>query len=119
MDYNTLSYLIYVPITFFIMVYVGWMCYKNGEVFIARIFGSETELVKSINKLLLVGYYLVNLGYATFTLFVWPTRDSLEVTIQLLATKIGIIVVILGILHYLNIFAIAYLGPKYLKTQKI
>lgn len=116
MNYNLLSYLIYVPITLFIMVYVGWICYKNGEHFLERIFVNDSDLVKIINKILLMGYYLVNLGYATFTLFLWPPRDNLEITIQLLSTKLGVILIVLGILHHLNIFVLAYLGPKLLKN---
>ncbi|MCB9233866.1 MAG: hypothetical protein H6581_19575 [Bacteroidia bacterium] len=118
MNYPLLSYCIYLPLTVFIMVYVGWQCYKHGEIYLEQIFGHETGLVKAINKTLLVGYYLVNLGYAVFTLSMGMESSSLPEMIHSLSTKLGIILLVLALLHYVNMIGLAWIGPRYFKNLK-
>ena len=58
------------------MIYVGWLFYTYGELFLFNIF-NDKSLVKSINNLLLIGYYLVNLGYAIITIAYWEVINSI------------------------------------------
>lgn len=109
MNYNILSYIIYLPIIAFIMLRVGWLFYKNGEVFIISLIPDNTQLVKNINNLLLIGYYLVNLGYAVLTISDWNTVNSIVEMINSLTFIIGKIMLLLALLHFNNIFWLNYL----------
>ncbi|MGN6509013.1 MAG: hypothetical protein ACTHLD_06090, partial [Chitinophaga sp.] len=70
---NTLAYLIYFVITGFITIWVGRRFYRNGRLFILALMRQDEALTDAINRILLIGYYLLNLGYATMMISTWET----------------------------------------------
>lgn len=108
---NILSYIIYGIITFYITVKVGWICYKNGIHFIQLELQDE-QIAQSVNKLLLVGYYLLNLGYALSMIYTWNTIHNQLELISALSYRTAYIILGLGCLHYFNIAMIALLRKK-------
>ena len=94
------------------MIKVGWVLYKNGEVYLYTIFKNDTTVVKNINNMLLIGYYLFNLGYATVTVSCWERIYSVEQLISFLAEVLGKIILLLAIMHYNNIFWLNYLSKR-------
>ena len=108
MNYNIIIYTIYLPIIFYITFKIGWMFYKNGEIFLLNIF-KDKVLVKNINNLLLIGYYLINLGYAVITISFWDKMNNEIDMINALTYTIGKIIIILAILHYNNVFWLTYI----------
>ncbi|MUU79572.1 hypothetical protein [Winogradskyella endarachnes] len=117
MSYNTITYLIYLPIICFIMLKVGWLFYKNGEVFLLDIFQQNQPLVSSINKLLLIGYYLLNIGYAILTISYWEHLESTIEIINSLSLTLGRIIIILALMHYNNIFILKFINKQKLLNQ--
>jgi hypothetical protein len=101
--YNIISYVIFIAVISFITVKVGWVFYKNGEVYIKMLLPNEIHLVQSINKLLLVGYYLLNLGYAAVTLSFWEQIMTITQLCSVLFLKTGTIIVFLALMHYFNL----------------
>ena len=63
--------------------------------FLVDIFHGNKELADSVNNLLLVGFYLVNIGYAVYTLKVTESIADARAVIEMLSIKIGIIILIL------------------------
>lgn len=116
MNYNIIGYLIFFIIIVFIVVAVGKICYQNGNVFVAELIPNHLNLCKQINKVLLVGYYLVNIGYASLTLSGWETINSVLQMVELIAIKVSTIVCILSILHYLNIIILTTSSKKLIKS---
>ena len=112
MNYNTITYLIYLPIISFIMLKVGWLFYKNGEVFLLNLFNQNKPLVTSINKLLLIGYYLLNIGYAILTIAYWEHLESVTDIINSLSKTLGRIIIVLALMHYNNIFILKYINKQ-------
>ncbi|WP_353778901.1 hypothetical protein [Winogradskyella sp. 3972H.M.0a.05] len=99
------------------MIKIGWLFYKNGEVFLLNLFNNNTDLVKSINNLLLVGYYLTNIGYAIISISYWKQIDSIPEMLNSLSTTLGKIILLLALMHYNNIFWLKYLNKsKLLKS---
>jgi hypothetical protein len=86
--------------------------YKNGEVFLCDILRNDTELVENLNKLLLIGYYLINLGAATITITFWDTVDNVVEMCNALSSVLGKTILVLALLHYNNIFWIKFLNRK-------
>ncbi len=68
MNYTVIAYCIYLPITLLLTVWVARTLFTNGRIFLVEIFRKDETLADSVNKLLLVGFYLVNIGYAVYTL---------------------------------------------------
>ena len=112
MNYNVISYLIYLPIITFIMVYVGWRFYREGEIFLIDLFPTNIKLAGNINKLLLIGYYLTNIGYAITTIAVWKEIENPTELINSLTSTVGKIILILAILHYNNLYWLNYLSKS-------
>ncbi|WP_416865783.1 MAG: hypothetical protein ACMVP2_26130 [Imperialibacter sp.] len=104
MNYNIVSYLIYIPVSVAITVWVASTLFKNGRLFLVDIFHGNAELADSVNRLLVVGFYLINVGYAIYTLQIFGTIDSVQVVMEKLSTKLGAIILILGGMHFFNLF---------------
>ncbi|MFC3365919.1 hypothetical protein ACFOG5_22295 [Pedobacter fastidiosus] len=103
MNYNIIGYLIFISINILIIVVVGKICYRNGNVFVAALIPDHLELCQQINKTLLVAYYLVNIGYCSVTLIGWEQVTSSLQLVEVLSIKVATIICILSVLHYLNI----------------
>ena len=112
MNYTILTYSIYLPITILLTVWVARTLFKNGRVFLVEIFHKDEVLADSVNKLLLVGFYLVNVGYAVYTLKIWETIEVAQQVIEVLSQKIGWIILVLGAMHFFNLLILFNLRRK-------
>ena len=77
---------------------------------------NELHLVQSINKLLLVGYYLLNLGYTAFTLSFWKQIDSFAGMCDVLFKNAGTIIICLALMHYFNLIWILIYSRSHNKS---
>jgi len=115
MNYNLIGYAIFIAIIVFIIVVVGKICYRNGNIFVAALIPGHLDLCQQINKSLLVSYYLVNIGYCAMTLISWEKIISPLQLAEVLALKVAIIICILSVLHYINIFLLTNTIHKLIK----
>jgi hypothetical protein len=117
MNITLITYALYLTITAIIILKIGWLIYREGSVYLHDLFPSELMLADYINKLLLIGYYLLNLGYAAISLIAWrwlKPNDWLYALVSL-AENIGLICMLLGAIHIINIIALQML--KHFKTN--
>ncbi|MCT4581519.1 MAG: hypothetical protein N4A35_08895 [Flavobacteriales bacterium] len=114
MNYQLISYIIFLSSSFFITIKIGWVLYKNGEVYLLEIFQHQTAYVHSINKLLLIGYYLVNLGKAALEITNWEVIYTLPDVFRITGQKLGNLLLLLAIMHYINVIGLNI----YSKTKK-
>jgi hypothetical protein len=103
MNYNILSYIIYLAGTLFVILWVGGTLYRNGKPFLLMCLDGDQSLAAAINKMLITGYYLLNIGYAIITLKIWEKISTPLEFVNVLAYKLGLIVLILGIMHFINV----------------
>lgn len=108
--FNIISYIIYLTITFYITIFVGWKVYKIGFIYLTNLIDNHS-VCQSINNLLLIGYYLVNLGISAVNLSNWNRIDNIATMFSSVSYKIGFILLILGILHFINL-SIIYIARK-------
>ncbi|HEX8462626.1 MAG TPA: hypothetical protein VF623_14400 [Segetibacter sp.] len=104
MTYIITTYLLYLLITICLTIWVARTLFKNGKVFLMDIFHGNKEMADSVNNLLLVGFYLVNIGYAVYTLQVGHSIINLQELIEGLSLKVGLIILILGGMHFFNLY---------------
>jgi len=104
MDKHVLAYSIYLTVTIIITVFVGRTLFRNGRVFLRDIFHGNLELAEAVDKLLLVGYYLVNIGFAVNAMIVNSQISDNRELMEVLSQKIGVIILILGAMHFFNLF---------------
>ena len=107
-----ISLVLYLVISIALTVWVARTLSKNGIVFLIECFGHDEVLARSTNHLLVVGFYLVNLGWILLTLRYGAEPQSVAGAIKFLASKIGLVVVVLGAMHFFNMNAIAKFGRK-------
>ena len=118
MSYILTTYSLYLILTITLTVWVARTLFGNGKVFLLDIFHGNEELAKAVNNLLLVGFYLVNLGYAVYTLKVTNTINDARELIELLSVKVGAIILILGGMHFFNMFVFFKLRKRALQEKK-
>ena len=112
MNYIIITYICYLPITLLLTVWVARTLFRNGKVFLVDIFHGNQLLADSVNNLLLVGFYLVNIGYAVYTLQVTSSISSAQEVIEILSIKTGKIILILGAMHFMNLYIFFNLRRK-------
>lgn len=108
----TTAYILYLAISIALTVWVARTLSSNGRVFLVECFGHDTVLATSTNHLLVVGFYLVNLGFILLTLQFGQEPQTLPEMIRFLSGKVGLAVVALGAMHFFNMHAIARFGRK-------
>lgn len=106
------AYLAYLFISIALTVWVARTLSKNGLIFLVECFGHEEQLARSTNHLLVVGFYLVNLGWILLTLRFGSEPETLADAVRFLSSKIGVAVIVLGAMHFFNMNAIAKFGRK-------
>jgi hypothetical protein len=111
MNLNIIGYIIYLSLTSIIIFKVGKLCYDNGNIFVSQLIPNHIELCHQINKMLLMGYYLLNLGYCAMTIISWEKIQTINQLIEIIATKSAIIILTIGFMHYINIILLT----KYIK----
>ncbi len=118
MNYIIITYSFYLIITIALTIWVARTLFKNGKVFLIDIFHGNKELADSVNNLLLVGFYLINIGYAVYTLQVTGSITNTQQVIEKLSLKIGLIILILGAMHFFNLYIFFTLRKKATQDSK-
>ncbi|WP_238010119.1 hypothetical protein KZZ52_19995 [Dactylosporangium sp. AC04546] len=106
MTYKLGTYLIYLAVSGLLTVWVARTLHKNGQVFLDEALGNE-DLARSVNHLLVVGFYLLNLGYVTVALKISEPLLDPSTAMEALAWKVGLVLLVLGGVHFFNIFVLS------------
>jgi hypothetical protein len=104
MNHTVTAYLIYLPVAIAMTVWVARTLHRNGRVFLVQAFHGREDMADSVNHLLVVGFYLVNLGFITFALRYGDKPNGWQETIEFLSTKLGVVLLVLGGMHFFNMF---------------
>jgi len=98
------SYFIYLAISLSVTVWVAKTLHQRGRIFLVDAFHGQQELADSVNHLLVVGFYLINVGYVAFALKSTENPSSLRQAIELVSDKLGLVLLVLGGMHFFNLF---------------
>src|SRR5213593_412626 len=99
-----ITYLLYLVISIALTVWVAQTLFKNGRLFLVDVFHGNEPLADSVNHLLVVGFYLINLGYVSLALKLGYEVESAQAGIEALSAKVGMVLVVLGVMHFFNLF---------------
>jgi hypothetical protein len=105
MNLRLIDYVIYLSASAALTMWVGNTLYRNGRVFLISVF-KEPGLADSVNHLLVVGFYLVNLGAAAILINAGGAPASFADMIQETVTRIGVVLLVLGTMHFFNMFVL-------------
>jgi hypothetical protein len=115
MNLNIIGYFAYLSITIFIILKVGKICYRNGNIYVAELIPNHVDICQKVNQVLLMAYYLLNIGYCAMTLIFWQKIMSFTQLTEIVCSKIAFIIFIISLLHYLNIIIITKYIQKLIK----
>src|SRR5689334_10657932 len=90
------AYLIYLAISITLTVWVARTLYKRGAIFLVDTFGGNAELAASVNHLLVVGFYLINIGFVCLALRTEGQIPGWRPAIEMLSDKLGFVLLTLG-----------------------
>jgi hypothetical protein len=107
---NTVNYVVYIAFSVFITVYVSRTLSKNGLPFLVEGFRGDLKLAESTNHLLVVGFYLVNLGFVLLRMQTGVRIDTVEQLIVYQASGLGLVLFVLGLAHFFNMYVIHRIG---------
>mgnify|MGYP001160968104 FL=1 len=97
-------YILYTIISIAMTVWVARTLHKNGRIFLLDAFKDKEEMADSVNHLLVVGFYLINIGFILLFLRLMEKPTTLVEGIEYIATKLGVVLLVLGIMHFFNMF---------------
>src|SRR5687768_9444158 len=98
------TYLMYLSISIALTIWVAHTLHKNGRIFLVDVFHGNEGLADSVNHLLVVGFYLINFGYVSLALKLGYAVATAEQSIEALSVKIGMVLLVLGGMHFFNLF---------------
>ncbi|MEU5183855.1 hypothetical protein [Streptomyces longwoodensis] len=106
MDRTVIAYVIYLVVSIALTVWVARTLSRNGRVFLADVLHGDEKLADAVNHLLVVGFYLVNLGFVALYLSGDDTIVDARGVFEALSTKLGVVLLVLGVMHLGNVYVL-------------
>ena len=106
------TYIAYLLISVALTIWVARTLHKNGRIFLVDSLLGNEPLADSVNHLLVVGFYLINIGYVALALKEGVAPADLREVLETISRKIGVVMLVLGGMHFFNMTAIARYGRK-------
>ena len=103
MNLIVLTHLTYLAISIGLTVWVARTLHRSGRVFLVDCFHGNTELADSANHLLVVGFYLINVGFVALALRFGVLAGDVREALESLSTKVGLVLLVLGAMHFFNL----------------
>jgi hypothetical protein len=104
MNETVISYSLYLVLAVSMTVWVARTLHKNGRIFLVDCFNGNTDLADSVNHLLVVGFYLVNIGFVSLYLKSTEETAGARGVFELLSGKMGVVLLMLGGMHFFNLY---------------
>ncbi len=118
LNYTVWTYIAYLPISIVLTWWVARTLHRHGRLFLVESFAGNEALADAVNHLLVVGFYLINIGYVTLALEYGSKPSSLQDAVEFLSFKIGLVLVVLGVMHFFNLFIFSRMRRRALLTHQ-
>jgi hypothetical protein len=106
MDLTVVSYVVYLLVSVALTVWVARTLSRNGRIFLADVLRGDEKLADAVNHLLVVGFYLVNLGFVALYLSADKSIGTVRDVFDALSTKLGVVLLVLGVMHLGNVWVL-------------
>lgn len=112
MNETVLTYALYLGLAVAMTVWVARTLHRSGRIFLVECFHGNTELADSVNHLLVVGFYLINIGFVS--LYLKTTEEVLGArgVFEALSGKMGVVLLVLGAMHFFNLLVFTRLRKR-------
>ncbi|MFD1830938.1 MULTISPECIES: hypothetical protein [Streptomyces] len=106
MDLTVVTYVVYLAVSIALTVWVARTLSRNGRIFLADVLRGNEKLADAVNHLLVVGFYLVNLGFVALYLRVGDPVGNARGVFEVLSRQVGVVLLVLGVLHLGNVYVL-------------
>lgn len=113
MNWMITNHLLYLVVCVPVIVWVGRTLARNGQVFLADVFDDQ-RVATATNRLLVVGFYLLNIGFVLLYLRVGTGVATPEGLIESLSLKVGVVLLVLGLVHVVNVKVFSSMRRRHL-----
>lgn len=110
------TYLAYLLVSVGLTVVVGQVLSRSGRLFLVDALGGSDSAARAISNLIVVCFYLISLGFVALTMRTSGDGVTARQALQLLATKIGEVMLLLAVLYLAGIVSLTRLRRR-LKAQ--
>ena len=104
MDLTVIAYLLYLGIAVPLTVFVARTLHRHGALFLREVFHGNEQLAAAVNHLLVVGFYLMSLGYVSLYLRADASIPDAEGVVEHVSGKVGVVAIVLGVVHLANVY---------------
>ncbi|MCB8981834.1 MAG: hypothetical protein H6657_30880 [Ardenticatenaceae bacterium] len=118
MNIVMITYIVYILLSLVITVWVAQTLFRNGRIFVIDAFGGNETMADAVNHLLLVGFYLINIGFVSMYLSYGAKPTTTVDAMEYISIKIGVVLLVLGAMHFFNIFNFAKMRGKNRRKQE-
>jgi hypothetical protein len=112
-----ITYILYLAISVALTIWVARTLHKNGRIFLVDSFHGNDLLADSVNHLLVVGFYLINIGYVTLALKYGDKATNAQEVFECLSSKVGVVLLVLGGMHFFNLVVFSRMRRRGLRNQ--
>ncbi|MGH8018083.1 MAG: hypothetical protein ACREIA_07305 [Opitutaceae bacterium] len=102
MNTTVLCYIIYLFSSVALTIWVARTLHRNGRIFLVQAFRGNEAMADAVNHLLVVGFYLINIGFIAFALRYGTKPATAQEAFEFISTKLGIVLLVLGAMHFFN-----------------
>lgn len=106
------TYLVYALISVTLTIWVARTLHKRGAIFLVDAFQGNVELAASVNHLLVVGFYLINIGFVSLALKTGAAIPNSRAAVEMLADKMGFVLLVLGGMHFFNLYVFSRIRQR-------
>ncbi|WP_030609589.1 hypothetical protein [Streptomyces sclerotialus] len=107
MDLTVVAYAVYLLVSIALTVWVARTLSRHGRIFLADVLRGNEKLADAVNHLLVVGFYLVNLGFVALYLRAADTVTGARGLVETVSVKLGVVLLALGVLHLANFYVLS------------
>jgi hypothetical protein len=102
-----LVYAVYLAVSIGLTVIVASALSRSGRVYLAHAFGGDEGMARAVNRMLVVGFCLLSLGYAALTMRTSGHIAGAGQAVEVLSVKVGEELLVLGALQLVNMMFFA------------
>jgi hypothetical protein len=112
MNATVTTYGLYLVIALPLTIWVAKNLFQNGRIFLVDCFHGNEELADSVNRLLVMGFYLVNFGFVSLYLKLADEVTQVRGIFEALSGKLGVVLLVLGGMHFFNLLVFTKLRKR-------
>lgn len=119
MNTTVTCYVIYSGLSLGLTIWVARTLHRNGRIFLVQAFRGNEAMADAVNHLLVVGFYLINIGFISFALRYGNKPETPQEAFEFVSAKVGVVLLVLGAMHFFNMFNFDKMRRKGLTPARV